>query len=234
MAFPNGVWERGGKSTLRPSPNLEGLGCREDYFEAHWCGSFSSRPAGSTPCLPFGEIRVWRLPPRLAATQLARSAVLNRLIAPTGLSPALRRASRTHRASQTDPVFPGEVLVQGDAVQARRSPTSLPSRPPSPTRAPAKSSPSIAPTRARRAAHLKMRARIGWRARYEVRPRYGQHPTNAPIQHFHCGSCCAWQALGRENGWIAESTRGKSWSALRPNCRQMSFRDARRHPDRST
>ena len=38
-------------STLRPSPNFEGLGCREDYFEAHLCGSCSLRPAGSTPCL---------------------------------------------------------------------------------------------------------------------------------------------------------------------------------------
>ena len=36
-------------------------------------------------------------PPRLAATQLARSAVLNRLIAPTGLSPALTPASRAHQ-----------------------------------------------------------------------------------------------------------------------------------------
>src|SRR5215204_3596626 len=35
-------------------------------------------------------------PPRLAATQLARSAVLNRLTAPTGLSPALTPASRAH------------------------------------------------------------------------------------------------------------------------------------------
>ena len=42
-------------------------------------------------------------PPRLAATQLARSSVLNLLIAPTGLSPALRRASRAHRLSRSDP-----------------------------------------------------------------------------------------------------------------------------------
>ena len=35
-------------------------------------------------------------PPRLAATQLARSSVLNRLIAPAGLSPALMPASRAH------------------------------------------------------------------------------------------------------------------------------------------
>ncbi len=41
-------------------------------------------------------------PPRLAATQLARSAVLNRLIAPTGLSPALTPASRTHQDSLAD------------------------------------------------------------------------------------------------------------------------------------
>jgi hypothetical protein len=42
------VWS----STLRPSPNFEGLGCREDYFEAHLCGSYTLRPAGSTPCSP--------------------------------------------------------------------------------------------------------------------------------------------------------------------------------------
>ena len=45
-------------------------------------------------------------PPRLAATQLARSAVLNRLIAPTGLSPALTPASRAHQELLTDPYFP--------------------------------------------------------------------------------------------------------------------------------
>ena len=38
-------------SALRPSPSLEGLGCRESLFEAHLCGSFALRPAGSTPCL---------------------------------------------------------------------------------------------------------------------------------------------------------------------------------------
>jgi len=38
-------------------------------------------------------------PPRLAATQLAQSSVLNRLIAPAGLSPALTPASRAHRSS---------------------------------------------------------------------------------------------------------------------------------------
>jgi len=37
-------------------------------------------------------------PPRLTATQLARSSVLNRLIAPAGLSPALMCASRAHMA----------------------------------------------------------------------------------------------------------------------------------------
>jgi len=72
--------------TLRPSPKSEGLGCRELSFEAHLCGS-------SVHCdLP---VRLHACsPPRLAATQLARSAVRNRLIAPTGLSPALTPASR--------------------------------------------------------------------------------------------------------------------------------------------
>src|SRR5271170_7412207 len=41
-------------------------------------------------------------PPRLAATQLARSSVLNRLIAPAGLSPALTPASRAHQATFLD------------------------------------------------------------------------------------------------------------------------------------
>ena len=84
-------------STLRPSPNLEGLGCREDYFEAHLCGSYvyCDLPVRLHACSP----------PRLTATQLARSSVLNRLIAPAGLSPALRRALRAHRDSKTDPTF---------------------------------------------------------------------------------------------------------------------------------
>ena len=84
-------------STLRPSPNLEGLGCREDYFEAHLCGSYvhCDLPVRLHACSP----------PRLAATQLARSAVLNRLIAPTGLSPALTPASRAHRNSEADPSY---------------------------------------------------------------------------------------------------------------------------------
>ena len=56
----------------------------------------SLRPAGSTPCL-------LPTPPRVAATQLARSSVLNRLIAPAGLSPALTPASRAHHVSRVDP-----------------------------------------------------------------------------------------------------------------------------------
>ena len=82
-------------STLRPSPKLEGFGCREDYFEAHLCGSYvyCDLPVRLHACSP----------PRLTAAQLARSSVLNRLIAPAGLSPALRRALRAHRNSRSDP-----------------------------------------------------------------------------------------------------------------------------------
>src|SRR6266498_5583768 len=85
-------------STLRPSSNFEELGCREDYFEAHLGGScvHCDLPVRLHACSP----------PRLTATQLARSSVLNRLIAPTGLSPALRRASRAHRDSRPDPDLP--------------------------------------------------------------------------------------------------------------------------------
>ena len=56
------------------------------FFEAHLCGScvHCDLPVRLHACSP----------PRLAATQLARSAVLNRLIAPAGLSPALTPASR--------------------------------------------------------------------------------------------------------------------------------------------
>src|SRR5882757_3954525 len=84
--------------TLRPSPKLEGFGCREYFFEAHLCGS----------CVHYDlPVRLHACsPPRLTATQLARSAVLNRLIAPTGLSPALTPASRAHQVSRVDPVLP--------------------------------------------------------------------------------------------------------------------------------
>lgn len=41
-------------------------------------------------------------PPRLAATQLAQSAVLNRLSAPTGLSPACTPASRARQSTNLD------------------------------------------------------------------------------------------------------------------------------------
>jgi hypothetical protein len=75
--------------TLRPSRSVEGLGCREYSFEAHLCGSYvhCDLPVRFRACSP----------PRLAATQLARSSVLNRLIAPAGLSPALTPASRAHQ-----------------------------------------------------------------------------------------------------------------------------------------
>ena len=36
---------------LRPSLYIEKLGCREYFFEAHFCGSCSLRPVCSTPCL---------------------------------------------------------------------------------------------------------------------------------------------------------------------------------------
>src|SRR5271156_6150172 len=80
--------------TLRPSPKVEGLGCREYSFEAHLCGSYvhCDLPVRLHTCSP----------PRLAATQLVRSSVLNRLIAPTGLSPALTPASRAHQVSRVD------------------------------------------------------------------------------------------------------------------------------------
>src|ERR1700760_4577508 len=82
--------------TLRPSPTIEKLGCRNYFFEAHLCGSYvhCDLPVRLHACSP----------PRLAATQLARSAVLNRLIAPTGLSPALTPASRAHQDLLPDPV----------------------------------------------------------------------------------------------------------------------------------
>ena len=54
-------------------------------------------------------------PPRLAATQLARSSVLNRLTAPAGLPPALTPASRAHQVSRVDPAKP-LYLVRGKEV----------------------------------------------------------------------------------------------------------------------
>ena len=51
-----------------------------DFSGLNGCGSLSLRPACSIRCL---------LPPRLAATQLARFSVANSSIRPTGLSPAL-------------------------------------------------------------------------------------------------------------------------------------------------
>src|ERR1700679_3040523 len=80
--------------TLRPSPKLEGLGCRGYFFEAHLCVSYVHCGL---------QVRLHACsPPRLAATQLARSSVLNRLIAPAGLSPALTPASRAHQVSTYD------------------------------------------------------------------------------------------------------------------------------------
>jgi hypothetical protein len=80
--------------TRRPSPKFEGFGCRNYSFEAHLCGS----------CVHYDlPVRLHACsPPRLAATQLARSSVLNRLIAPTGLSPALTPASRARRVLRSD------------------------------------------------------------------------------------------------------------------------------------
>ena len=76
-------------STLRPSPKTEKLGCREYSFEAHLCGSYVHCDL---------SVRLHACsPPRLTATQLARSSVLNRLIAPAGLAPALTPASRAHQ-----------------------------------------------------------------------------------------------------------------------------------------
>jgi heat shock protein HslJ len=60
----------------------------------------SLRPAGST--------RRACSPPRLAATQLAPSAVLNRLTAPMGLSPTLTPTSRAHQEMLTDPYWLSE------------------------------------------------------------------------------------------------------------------------------
>ena len=81
-------------STLRPSPRVEGFGCREYSFEAHLCGSYvrCDLPVRLHACSP----------PRLAATQLARSSVRNRLIALAGLSPALTPASRAHQLLNVD------------------------------------------------------------------------------------------------------------------------------------
>ncbi len=74
--------------TLRPSPTIEKLGCREYFSRLIFVVHMNcDLPVRLHACSP----------PRLAATQLARSAVLNRLIAPAGLPPALTPASRAHR-----------------------------------------------------------------------------------------------------------------------------------------
>src|SRR5215210_5512917 len=85
------VWAR----TLRPSLKFQKLGCRKYPFEAHLCGSYVhyDLPVRLHACSP----------PRLAATQLARSSVLNRLSAPAGLSPALMCALRAHGISGIAP-----------------------------------------------------------------------------------------------------------------------------------
>src|SRR5476651_1610524 len=81
--------------TLRPSPETQKLGCRKYPFEAHLGGSYDHCDL---------SVRLHACsPPRLAATQLARSSVLNRLIAPAGLSPALTPASRAHHMLRLDP-----------------------------------------------------------------------------------------------------------------------------------
>src|SRR5215207_3919839 len=106
---------------LRPSLKFQKLGCRKYPFEAHlWLAPFD--PASTCPgrrrlggsyvhydlpvrlhaCPSTGSgPRACRdgSPPRLAATQLARSSVLNRLSAPAGLSPALMCALRAHGIS---------------------------------------------------------------------------------------------------------------------------------------
>jgi hypothetical protein len=48
-------------------------------------------------------------PPRLTATQLARSSVVNSLIPPAGLSPALTPASRAHQEYSHDPFVPSSL-----------------------------------------------------------------------------------------------------------------------------
>jgi hypothetical protein len=75
--------------TLRPSSVFKGLGCRLFSFKAHLWSSYvhCDLPVRLQACSP----------PRLATTQLARSAVLNRLIAQAGLSPVLTPASRAHQ-----------------------------------------------------------------------------------------------------------------------------------------
>src|SRR5215203_2399986 len=69
-------------------PTFRGSAAREYSFEAHLCGScvYCDLPVRLHACSP----------PRLAATQLARSSVMNRLSAPAGLSPALMCALRAH------------------------------------------------------------------------------------------------------------------------------------------
>src|ERR1700722_11563833 len=81
-------------ATLRPSPTFEGFGCRLFSFEAHLCVSYVHCDL---------SVRLHACsPPRLTATQLARSSVLNRLIAPAGLSPALTPASRAHQMLRSE------------------------------------------------------------------------------------------------------------------------------------
>jgi hypothetical protein len=91
--------------SLRPSPKVEGLGCRELSFEAHLCVScVHCDPAvagfDSMPALRRAQgLELVETAPHPASRRRSWSATagLNRLIAPAGLSPALTPASRAHQ-----------------------------------------------------------------------------------------------------------------------------------------
>ena len=104
-----------------PEPTTVGPGSSSSAFAINsqarlpgvsFRGSFMARPPSSLP-FPLRHlggsyvhydlsVRLHACsPPRLVATQLARSAVLNRLIAPAGLSPALICALRAHEFRQS-------------------------------------------------------------------------------------------------------------------------------------
>jgi hypothetical protein len=117
-------------STLRPSPRVEGFGCREYSFEAHlWLARVPATACPGHRRLGGSYVRCdlpVRLhacsPPRLAATQLARSSVRNRLIALAGLSPALTPASRAHQLLNIDSAEKPPVLVRKYSQMPKHSP----------------------------------------------------------------------------------------------------------------
>jgi hypothetical protein len=97
---------RDGKGMEENAAVRETLSKRADVFGSAWItaaiGWKIERLPHRIALLTTPPIYFTSSPPRLTTTQLARSSVLNRLIAPTGLSPPLRRASRAHRDYSPD------------------------------------------------------------------------------------------------------------------------------------